>query len=61
MTDIEFAWSTRKAAANRRKRVSFDEAQAVFYDEEALLLDDPDHWEDEDRFLLLGCPRTFEY
>ena len=55
MADIEFAWSTRKAAANKRKhRVSFEEAQTVFYDEEALLLDDPDHWEDEDRFLLLG-------
>ena len=55
MADIEFAWSTRKAAANKRKhRVSFDEAQTVFYDEEALLLEDPDHWEDEDRFLLLG-------
>ena len=55
MADIEFAWSTRKAAANKRKhRVSFDEAQTVFYDEEALLVDDPDHWEDEDRFLLLG-------
>ena len=55
MADIEFAWSTRKATANKRKhRVSFDEAQTVFYDEEALLLDDPDHWEDEDRFLLLG-------
>jgi uncharacterized DUF497 family protein len=25
-----------------------------FYDEEALLLDDPDHSEDEDRFILLG-------
>jgi len=51
MADIEFAWSTRKAAANKRKhRVSFDEAQTVFYDEEALLLDDPDHWEDEDGF-----------
>ena len=55
MADIEFAWSTRKAAANKRKhRVSFEEAQTVFYDEEALLVDDPDHWEDEDRFLLLG-------
>jgi len=55
MADIEFAWSTRKAAANKRKhRVSFEEAQTVFYDEEALFLDDPDHWEDEDRFLLLG-------
>lgn len=55
MADIEFAWSSTKAAANKRKhRVSFSEAQTVFYDEEALLLNDPDHSEDEDRFILLG-------
>jgi uncharacterized protein len=55
MADIEFAWSATKAAANKRKhRVSFSEAQTVFYDEEALLLTDPDHSDDEDRFILLG-------
>jgi uncharacterized DUF497 family protein len=55
MADIEFAWTAAKAAFNKRKhRVSFTEAQTVFYDEEALLLDDPDHSEDEDRFILLG-------
>ena len=55
MADIAFAWTAAKAAANKRKhRVSFSEAQTVFYDEEALLLDDPDHSEDEDRFILLG-------
>ena len=55
MADIEFAWTAAKAAVNKRKhRVSFSEAQTVFYDEEALLLDDPDHSEDEDRFILLG-------
>jgi uncharacterized protein len=54
MAEIEFAWSAAKAAANTRKhRVSFSEAQTVFYDEEALLLNDPDHSEDEDRFILL--------
>jgi uncharacterized DUF497 family protein len=55
MADIRFAWNPTKAAANKRKhRVSFSEAQTVFYDEEALLLDDPDHSGIEDRFLLLG-------
>jgi len=55
MADIEFAWTAAKAAANKRQhRVSFSEAQTVFYDEEALLLDDPDHSVDEDRFILLG-------
>ena len=34
--------------------VSFDEAKSVFVDENAKLIDDPDHSEDEDRFVLLG-------
>ena len=39
MADIEFSWSPVKAAKNQKKhRVSFTEAQTVFYDEEALLL-----------------------
>ena len=55
MADIEFAWNPIKAAANKQKHhVSFSEAQTVFYDEEALLLDDPDHSTNEDRFVLLG-------
>ena len=55
MADIEFGWSAVKAARNQREhRVSFNEAQTVFYDEEALLLHDPDHSENEDRFILLG-------
>ena len=55
MADIEFTWSEVKAARNLRShRVSFPEAQTVFYDDEALLLNDPDHSETEDRFILLG-------
>jgi len=34
--------------------VSFDGAKSVFVDERAKLIDDPDHSEDEDRFVLLG-------
>jgi uncharacterized DUF497 family protein len=34
--------------------VSFEDAQTVFSDERARLIDDPDHSEDEERFLLLG-------
>ncbi len=52
---IRFVWDDGKADENRRKhRVSFDEAKTVFYDENARLRYDPDHSEDEDRFLLLG-------
>jgi uncharacterized DUF497 family protein len=53
--NIEFAWDRRKARSNLVKHgVSFEEAQAVFLDEYARLIDDPDHAEDEERFLLLG-------
>ena len=34
--------------------MSFAEAETVFSDEHALLVDDPDHSENEDRFVLLG-------
>lgn len=55
MGNIEFAWDRRKARSNLVKHgVSFEEAQSVFLDESARLIDDPDHSEDEERFLLLG-------
>jgi hypothetical protein len=34
--------------------VSFEEAQSVFLDEQALLLEDPQPLHDEERFVLLG-------
>lgn len=55
MKYIQFEWDNNKAQINIRKHgISFEEASTVFEDEEALLRDDPDHSEDEDRFLLLG-------
>jgi uncharacterized protein len=55
MSSLRFEWDLRKAAANlERHGVSFEDAQSVFTDERARLIDDPDHSEDEDRFLLLG-------
>jgi hypothetical protein len=38
--------------------VSFEEAQTVFLDDHALLIDDPDNSDDEDRFVLLGLSST---
>lgn len=55
MTTLRFEWDDRKSAANLKKHgVSFDEAKSVFLDERALLISDPDHSDDEDRFVLLG-------
>jgi uncharacterized protein len=53
--DLHFGWDPRKEAANRRKHgVSFEEAQTVFYDDRALLIEDLDEDYGEDRFVLLG-------
>ncbi len=55
MKFITFEWDKAKESLNRRKHgISFEEAQTVFIDEHALLIHDPDHSEDEDRFILLG-------
>jgi uncharacterized DUF497 family protein len=48
---IRFDWDNRKNKANQKKHgISFEEAQTVFFDENALEFPDPDHSEDEDRF-----------
>src|SRR3989338_2864611 len=55
MDDIRFEWDKAKAALNRKKHgISFEEAQTVFYDENAIEFFDPDHSEREDRFIMLG-------
>ncbi|QSI78200.1 BrnT family toxin [Niveibacterium microcysteis] len=55
MTTLHFEWDEPKAKANIKKHgVSFEEAKTVFYDDRARLIADPDHSEDEERFILLG-------
>jgi uncharacterized DUF497 family protein len=55
MKTIEFFWDEKKFQQNLIKhKVSFEEAKTVFSDENARLVDDPDHSEDEDRFILIG-------
>ena len=55
MPDLRFEWDAKKEKQNRRKHgVSFGEAESIFTDEYALLLDDPEHSAEEDRFVLLG-------
>jgi len=52
---IRLEWDEKKNRANQKKhRISFEEAQTVFFDEQALVFDDPDHSSKENRFLLLG-------
>ena len=55
MFALRFEWDPVKEAANQREHgVSFKEASTVFADELGRFKADPDHSEDEDRFLLLG-------
>ena len=59
MTTLRFDWDERKAASNVRKHgVTFEEGQSVFRDENARLIDDPDHSGAEDRFVMLGLSAT---
>ncbi len=52
-------WGPGRSRENKRKhKVSFEEAQTVFLDENAIRFFDPDHSQDEDRFLMLGMSFT---
>ena len=59
MRTLRFEWDEDKNLTNQQKhKVSFDEAKTVFHDENARLISDPDHSEDEDRFILLGLSQN---
>ena len=55
METLKFEWDPNKNETNKKKHgLSFETAKEVFYDEFAILFDDPDHSEEEDRFLIIG-------
>jgi uncharacterized protein len=52
---MQFEWDKEKAASNLTKhRVSFEEAKTVFDDPLYVDFYDPDHSEDEERYLIVG-------
>ena len=54
-----FDWDENKNRINLEKHgITFEEASTVFFDDRAILFDDPEHSMDEDRFLLLGMSET---
>ena len=54
-----FDWDENKNRINLEKHgITFEEASTVFFDDRAILFDDPEHSIDEDRFLLLGMSET---
>ncbi len=55
MVPLRFEWDAAKSRQNKRKHgVSFEEARSVFLDERAIRYFDPDHSQEEDRFIMLG-------
>ena len=55
MLEINFEWDENKNISNKNKHgVSFEEAVSVFNDSQAVVIPDPDHSDDEERFVILG-------
>ncbi len=55
MESLRFSWDNRKDKSNQKKHgISFEEAQTIFFDDNAIEFYDPDHSESEDRFIMLG-------
>lgn len=61
MNKLIFEWDDTKNKTNLLKHgISFEEAQAVFFDDNAIEFDDPDHSIDEERYLLIGFSQTLK-
>ena len=53
---MKFEWDSKKNTSNKRKhKVSFEEASTCFYDPMHIVIPDPDHSFEDERFILLGC------
>ncbi len=61
MSKINFEWDNDKNLKNKQKHnISFEEAKTVFYDPSALLIHDPNHSIDEERFLIMGMSQNLK-
>lgn len=55
---LSFEWDERKSLGNKKKHgLCFEEAKTAFFDENALLIHDPDHSVGESRLILLGLDK----
>ena len=55
MKNSEFEWDDEKAKSNLNKHgVSFEEGATIFNDPKIAAISDPDHSEDEERFVSIG-------
>ena len=54
MDELEFQWDEKKRLANIKKhKIDFADVVGLFYDNETLIIEDPEHY-DEQRYLALG-------
>jgi len=61
MNKLTFSWDDNKNISNKRKHgISFEEAQTVFFDENAIEFNDPDHSINGKRFILLGLNQNLK-
>jgi hypothetical protein len=61
MKSLKFEWDPAKESSNIKKHgVSFEEARTVFDDDYGRMLQDPDHSQEEERFILLGMSYTLK-
>jgi uncharacterized protein len=59
---VDFEWDTEKAKENEHKHgVSFAEAAEVVGDDYSSTVPDPDHAEDEERYLIFGVSKTGQF
>ena len=55
MENSEFEWDDEKVESNLNKhRVSFDEATTIFNDPNIATISDPDHSDNEERYVSIG-------
>jgi len=58
---MKIIWDEEKNKKNIiEHKVSFQEAETVFYDPSAKLIHDPDHSAEEDRFIILGISKSLK-
>jgi uncharacterized protein len=61
MNEIGFEWDVSKASSNKKKHgISFEDAKSAFFDVNALVINDPEHSHDEERFILLGLSNAHQ-
>lgn len=60
MKYINFEWDEKNAINKKKHNISFEEAKTVFYDEEALVIEDSEHSEYEERFIILGMSASLK-